>query len=149
MNVLGDIMKETQKQQIARLEKELKETKNQLEEYKTLCSNLNAEVLEMQQRADDSFSNSSDYQQMKKHIEFLEAKNKSLDKSIEHNEKVHKLINERRNSRNAGRKPRFTDNEEETIKMYRLQGKTIKEIADMFGCSVGLIHKVISENNNI
>lgn len=141
-------MKETQKQQIARLENELKETKNQLEEYKTLCNNLNAEVLEMQQRADESFLNSSDYQQMKKHIEFLEAKNKSLDKSIEHNEKVHKLINEKHNARGAGRKPRFTENEEETIKMYRLQGKTIKEIADMFGCSAGLIHKVISENND-
>lgn len=141
-------MKETQKQLIIRLENELKETKNQLEEYKTLCSNLNAEVLEMQQRADECFLNSSDYQQMKKHIEFLEAKNKSLDKSIEHNQKVHKLIDERRNSRNAGRKPRLTDNEEETIKMYRLQGKTIKEIANMFGCSVGLIHKVISENND-
>lgn len=141
-------MKEIQKQQITRLENELKETKSQLEEYRTLCSNLNEEVLEMQQRADESFLNSSDYQQMKKYIEFLEAKNKSLYKSIEHNEKVHKLIDERRNSRNAGRKPRFTDNEEESIKMYRLQGKTIKEIADMFGCSVGLIHKVISENND-
>lgn|GEM_PF-716416 len=141
-------MKETQKQLITRLENELKETKNHLEEYKTLCSNLNAEILELQQRADESFLNSSDYQQMKKHIEFLEAKNKSLDKSIEHNEKVHKLIDEKRNSRNAGRKSRFTDNEKETIKMYRLQGKTIKEIADMFGGSVGLIHKVISENND-
>lgn len=82
---------------------------------------------------------------MKKKIEFLESKNESLGKTIEHDESAHKLISEKHNTRNAGRKPRFTDNEEETIKMYRIQGKTIKEIADMFECSIGLIHKVIKE----
>ena len=141
-------MKETQKQLTIRLEKELEKAKNELKEYKILCSNLNAEILEMQQRADEVFLNSSDYVQMKKRIDFLESKNESLDKTIEHNETVHKLISEKHNIRNAGRKPRFTDNEEETIKMYRIQGKTIKEIADMFGCSIGLIHKVISEKND-
>ena len=141
-------MKETQKQLITRLEKELEKAKSELEEYKVLCSKLNAEILEMQQRADEGFLNSCNYVQMKKHIELLESKNKSLDKTIEHNETVHKLIDGKHNTRNAGRKPRFTDNEEETIKMYRIQGKTIKEIADMFGCSIGLIHKVISEKND-
>ena len=141
-------MKETQKQLIIRLEKELQKTKSELEEYKALCSKLNTEILEMQERADEGFLNSSDYVQMKKRIDFLESKNESLDKTIEHNETVHKLISEKHNTRNAGRKPRFTDNEEETIKMYRIQGKTIKEIADMFGCSIGLIHKVISEKND-
>ena len=29
--------------------------------------------------------------------------------------------------------------------MYRIQGKTIKEIAKMNSCSVGLIHKIINE----
>ena len=140
-------MKETQKQLIIRLEKELEKAKSELEEYKALCSKLNTEILEMQERADKGFLNSSDYVQMKKRIDFLESKNASLDKTIEHDESVHKLISEKHNIRNAGRKPRFSDNEEETIKMYRIQGKTIKEIADMFGCSIGLIHKVISENN--
>ena len=141
-------MKETQKQLIIRLEKELEKAKSDIKEYKTLCSKLNTEILEMQERADEIFLNSSDYVQMKKRIDFLEYKNESLDKTIEHNETVHKLINEKHNTRNAGRKPRFTDNEEETIKMYRIQGKTIKEMADMFGCSIGLIHKVISEKND-
>nr|WP_308545444.1 hypothetical protein [uncultured Lachnoclostridium sp.] len=31
------------------------------------------------------------------------------------------------------------------IRMYRIQGKTIKEIAQMYSCSVGLIHKIINE----
>ena len=31
--------------------------------------------------------------------------------------------------------------------MYRVQGKTIKEIAELYKCSVGLIHKIINEND--
>lgn len=49
------------------------------------------------------------------------------------------------NERGAGRKSRFTDQEKETMKLYRIQGKTIKEIAEMYSCSVGLVHKLISE----
>lgn len=133
----GD-MKETQKQIIERLEGELKE-------YKTLCSNLNKEVLEMQERADKSFLNSSDYVQMKKQIELLEAKNKMLETKATKVEKVHKLINEGHNTRGAGRKTRLTDQEKEMIRMYRIQGKTIKELAEMYACSVGLIHKIVNE----
>ena len=65
------------------------------------------------------------------------------------NEEVQKLKNENRekihNERGAGRKSRFTEQEKESIRMYRLQGKTIKEIAEMFSCSVGIIHKLIHE----
>ena len=50
-----------------------------------------------------------------------------------------------KNERGAGRKPRFKEQEKESIRMYRLQGKTIKEIAEMFSCSVGIIHKLIHE----
>lgn len=50
-----------------------------------------------------------------------------------------------KNERNAGRKERFTIHEKETIKMYRIQGQSIREIADMYSCSVGLIHKIINE----
>lgn len=49
------------------------------------------------------------------------------------------------NERGAGRKSRFSDQEKETMKMYRIQGKTIKEIAELYNCSVGLIHKIINE----
>ena len=65
------------------------------------------------------------------------------------NKEVQKLKNEKRekihNERGAGRKSRFTEQEKESIRMYRLQGKTIKEIAEMFSCSVGIIHKLIHE----
>ncbi len=109
-------MKETQKQIIARLE-------NELEQYKILCGNLNSEILEMQQRADEGFSNSSDYIQMQKNIKLLENKNKILDNKIKRNNEFQKLINEKNNSRGAGRKSRFSNQEKETIKMYRMQGK--------------------------
>ncbi len=132
-------MKETQKQIITRLEGELKE-------YKTLCNNLNKEVLEMQERADKSFLNSSDYVQMKKQIELLEDKNKMLENKVKRSENTHKLTNEpKHNERGAGRKTRLTDQEKEMIRMYRIQGKTIKELAEMYACSVGLIHKIVNE----
>jgi len=31
------------------------------------------------------------------------------------------------------------------MRMYRFQGKTIKEIAEIYGCSVGLVHKLVKE----
>ena len=49
------------------------------------------------------------------------------------------------NDRGAGRKERFSEQEKEMMKMYRIQGKTIKEISEMYPCSVGLIHKIINE----
>ena len=42
-------------------------------------------------------------------------------------------------------KARLNKMEKETMKMYRLQGLTIKEIATMYECSVGLVHKLINE----
>ncbi|MDQ0149140.1 hypothetical protein ACFO6R_06015 [Eubacterium multiforme] len=50
-----------------------------------------------------------------------------------------------KNNRGAGRKKRFTPMEEEMIKMYRFQGKTIKEIAESFKCSTGLISNIINK----
>lgn len=69
-------------------------------------------------------------------------KNKELEKEIEYLSEKNS-ITKKHNERGAGRKTRFTNTEIETIKMYRLQGKTIKEIAEMFNCSVGLIHKIV------
>lgn len=142
-------MKETQKQYISRIEMELQQSKKELTEYKILCNSLNDEILQMQEDSDKGFSNSSDYQQMNKKIEFLEMQNKQLEtKNKSLNDRIQELISENtkiHNERGAGRKIRFTDKEKETIKMYRSQGKTIKELSEMFCCSVGLIHKLINE----
>lgn len=83
-----------------------------------------------------------------KRVKELEKENEELKSSC-----INPMVTKKHNERGAGRKARFTDTEIETIKMYRIQGKTIKEIADMFKCSVGLVHKIINEkqyliNNN-
>lgn len=188
----GIMARETQKQVIERLKKELKEQQDQYFE-------LYNEMLEMQKKADKNFENSTEYKQMNKRIDYLEKSNKLLETTNTRlTEKVDKLLNKintvdiqqlnnekehykklydkyfellekeqdrtqelesrinnnniqqlnsekTHNERGAGRKRRFTDQEKETIKMYRLQGKTIKELAEMFCCSVGLVHKLINE----
>lgn len=51
----------------------------------------------------------------------------------------------KKNSRGAGRKQRFDYRDKELIRMYRIQGQTIEELAKSFNCSNGLIHKIIKE----
>ena len=82
--------------------------------------------------------------ELKEEIQKLKNENETL------NEEIQKLKNESKttihNERGAGRKQRLTEEQKETIKMYRVQGKTIKEIAEIFNCSIGLIHKLINES---
>lgn len=78
-------------------------------------------------------------QELKNEIQKLKSENEKLkSNSPICNRKTH-------NERGVGRKARFSDQEKEMMKMYRIQGKTIKEIAEMYSCSVGLIHKIINE----
>lgn len=132
--------KETQKAKIERLEKELWD-------YKVLVSKLQREIYDMQDKADDEFENSPTYQQMSKKIKSLELEKQCLKGTIEHDKKVHELISENRphNERGAGRKERFNDQEKGTMKMYRIQEKSFREIAEIFNCSVGTVHKIINE----
>lgn len=133
--------KETQKAKIERLEKEIWD-------YKVLVSKLQTEIYDMQDKAEDSFINSPTYTQLLKKIELLEKKNKNLEEGIAHNEKIQKLKNEKKhNERGAGRKIKFTDAERKTMHLYRMQGKTIKEIAETYDCSVGLVHKILNQEN--
>lgn len=78
-------------------------------------------------------------QKLKSEIQKLKNENKALKSSkVVSDKKIH-------NERGAGRKERFSEQEKEMMKMYRIQGKTIKEIAEIYSCSVGLIHKIINE----
>lgn len=140
------MVKETQKAKIERLEKENKLLNAEIEERDKIIQKLNNEIIRFQEKSDKGFENSPIYMQMNNRIKVLELKNKSLEDTIRHNNKVHELINEKKhNERGAGRKSRFTEEEKSSIKMYRFQGKTIKEIAEMFKCSTGLVHKIINE----
>lgn len=78
-------------------------------------------------------------QELKSEIQKLKIENEKLKSSNTIcNRKIY-------NERGAGRKARFSSQEKEMMKMYRIQGKTIKELAEMYSCSVGLIHKIINE----
>ena len=165
--------RETQKDKIERLEKEI-------EMWRELSSKIQKELSEFRELADDNYEKSSTYIQQCKRIELLEGQKQAYKLSVEHEKKMRSKLSENyeptikklkdeiqklkdeiqklkvnkaqdklsskiKNERGAGRKSRFTEQEKESIRMYRLQGKTIKEIAKMFCCSVGCVHKIISE----
>lgn len=46
---------------------------------------------------------------------------------------------------NVGRKNKFNNEQIQKIKIANKEGKSIRQIAKDFGCSVGLIHKLINE----
>ena len=48
-------------------------------------------------------------------------------------------------NRGAGRTPVFSDREKNKIAADRKSGKPIREVAAMNHCSVGYVHKIISE----
>lgn len=68
----------------------------------------------------------------------------ALEKELE-DLKTNNYVQKIKNERGAGRKERFSDNQKDVIKDYRLQGKSIREIAQIYKCSTGLIHKLINE----
>lgn len=152
----------------AELEQQVKKLDEKCNEYIKQLINKDNEIARLKELSDYSYEKSSTYIQQCKRIELLEEQNEAYKLSVEHekkmkkalvdnyeeeikrlNEEVQKLKNENKarihNERGAGRKSKFTDQEKESIRMYRLQGKTIKEIAEMFNCSIGLIHKLIHE----
>lgn len=61
----------------------------------------------------------------------------------EENLKLKKQLNK---GSKPGRARMFKDHDIESMKFYRFQGKSYKEIAGIFKCSVGLVHKLINEN---
>ncbi len=148
------------------LEEIIADLEKRLNEYRDIINNRNKQIEQLQDIADNSFENSPTYVQMDKEIEYLktvikghEITIKAKDETIKNNrDTIQKLLKENeelksnkvqkiKNERGAGRKEKFTIHEKETMKMYRIQGKSIREIADMYSCSVGLIHKIINEQS--
>lgn len=72
--------------------------------------------------------------EIKQESEIKKENNYYIDLKVEKKEKV-----------KSGRKKKFTPMQEEMIKMYRLQGKSITDLAEIFECSRGLIHKIINQ----
>ena len=141
---VGEVMaKETQKEIVARLEKEVQELKEKSIEKDNIITRLDKEVIGVQEKANEGFYNSSEYKSMSSELKVANATINVLKAQIEHTEKKQKI--KLHNERGAGRKSLFTDKEKSEIQMYRFQGKTLKEISELYECSIGLIHKLLNE----
>lgn len=149
--------KETQKAKIARLEQQNEEL------YK--------HIQKLMENGENSFLNSPAYNEMNREIEILKAAAKVDELAIKNGRElrgrqaviIEQLQNELKqakeeiqalkeqqpikvhNERGAGRKPRFKAAEVNKIKRMYSKGKSMREIAEIMGCSVGLIHKLINE----
>jgi len=152
--------KETMKVKIERLEQEKQA------DFKRIDA-LNKEIAKMQGKADKDFGNSSWKRQLENQIDFqnrklsvLEgrltqqiSKNHALIDGIEERDQEIRLLKEKisqlesrgaqkvHNERKAGRKAKIDENTAILIQMYRAQGKTIKEIAEITCLSAGSVHK--------
>lgn len=144
--------KETQKAKIERLESELAQAHKVIAEQ-------NEYINKIQVAADESFSNSPYKKQLEDKINMLEMKLKSAQDGKEHAEQIAKArderlqeaLKERENTKHykkLGRKVKFNNAEIQAIKMTRLQGKSYREIAKQFDCSVGIVHKIINEQQS-
>lgn len=155
--------KETQKEKIARLENEVLELQANLHEYMRLLEDSNKFIYEMQDKADNEFSNSPYKKQLEQKLFMAEEGKKILRSRLESLEKrdkvkddyIQELKNENetlkanctipvKNARGAGRKSKLDDKKDE-IKRLRAEGIKIKELANRYNCSVGKIHKLINE----
>lgn len=147
-------MAETQKDKIKRLEKELaEEKKNLLKAYEAIDELYN-KLMQLQTLADQEFEASPHYKQLLQKNEVLKAQNKLLEQNLKRlNQKSYEQAELLRkgglvhNARGAGRKRKFTKQQVSEIKQLRAEGCTIAKIAKEKGCSIGLIHKLINEQN--
>lgn len=116
---------------------------SQYKELNEQYSKLEVEIKKIKTENSNLKLNSEVLKEVLKKVKELEQENKQLKDNYKApvNKKNH-------NERGAGRKSRFTDKQINEIKQYRDDGKTIKEIAELYKCSVGLIHKLINENND-
>lgn len=141
--------KETQKAKIERLESELAQAHKVIAEQ-------NDYINKIQVAADESFSNSPYKKQLEDKIKRLEMALQVAEHGKEHAEKMAKAKDERlqevlrenentKHYKKLGRKAKFNDAEIQAIKMTRLQGKSYREIAKQFDCSVGVVYKLINE----
>lgn len=152
--------KETQKAKIERLEQELKEKDEEIKGLNKLINEKMNLICKIQEQQDSNFENSGYKKQLEDKVFILETKLRQSKESQERAERKVKIKEKKvleleeelsirpinkLNERGAGRKERLSIAEKESIKMYRMQGRKMQEIAALYSCSVGLIHKIINE----
>ena len=154
------------------LEQMIEDRDKSIKELVRKFADLESEIWQIKNNADDDFCNSATYKQMKSEIERLNVVIKAHENTIEAKENtiidkmnvIQKLRNENeqlkqdikckqdlqvvnklKNERNAGRKRKFTDDEKATIQLLRLADNSYRAIAKQMGCSVGTIYNIIKE----
>ncbi|CEK34336.1 hypothetical protein UMC2_35471 [[Clostridium] sordellii] len=70
-------------------------------------------------------------------VEFLRQRIKELEAEVERLTK--------KNNRNAGRKEKFSESDVYSMKMYKMQGKTYKDIANLYSCAESTVYRLIKE----
>lgn len=73
------------------------------------------------------------YDDIKKKYDDLKAKYNDLEKSLEQIK--------------SGRPKKLSDQDIETMKLYRIQGKSYRELSKLFNCSIGLISNTLKDFN--
>lgn len=144
-------MKETQKAKIERLEAENKALREELntiyEKYHSLLGN-----------ADNIAISSPAYRQLQQDLLVQKERANIQERELaackriryqqaEKLKEFQKLIDEQntKNPRNAGRKPKLTEGQIQEIKEMRKSGMSVRDIAEVFKCSTGLVCKASSE----
>lgn len=79
------------------------------------------------------------YERLKLKYEKLKIENNNLQNEIE-GSRI-------KNERGGGRKPKFNNEQVNTILEARNEGKSIRSLAKEFNCSIGLVHKIIKEHD--
>lgn len=144
--------KETQKAKIERLEQLLANANKTIEIQ-------NKQIDSMVDKEDNSFENSVLYRQMVKQIESLELQLKVSKDSIKHNRDMYisevkkndMLIKENMEMKKklkAGRKEKFSLEQQQQIKQLRFEGKSMNEIAKILNCSKATVFNYLKKFKN-
>lgn len=119
---------------------------------KSEIERLQETIKDFESSSTDNYLKSPQYKSMRNQLENYQdfyLMHKFCDSEIKNlKDRVKELTDKQNKKHPGGRPPKFSDQDKTIIKKYRLQGKKIKELAEMFNCSVGVIHKLVNENNN-
>ena len=80
---------------------------------------------------------------LKKRINFLEQENINLNRKLREIERNSKVLV--KNPRNAVRRYKLNGEEQKKVVSLYLDGLSIRQIASEMKCSVGLVHKILSD----
>lgn len=126
---------------------------------KSEIEKLQETITDFESSSTDNYFKSPQYKNMRKQLEnyqdfylmhkFSDNEIKKLTDRIKELENHIEELTDKQNKKHpGGRPPKFSAQDKAIIRKYRLEGKKIKELAEMFNCSVGIIHKLVNENNN-